>query len=170
MLKRYGLMGHVLWVHYSVPLEYCKAWDQRLCPIGCLSHLLMAPLNTPSSFQLHLSSFLLNYFFPFDLCFHGWRVSLGSHSKAPKCSVWKALSPGPWRGSVTTPLWGWRPPATCSPASNPMGTSHKRGTEAHPALRKHSMWVRQGMARPPSSFQSSQISPFKDQGASFTLA
>lgn len=95
MLKRYGLMGHVLWVHYSVPLEYCKAWDQRLCPIGCLSHLLMAPLNTPSSFQLHLSSFLLNYFFPFDLCFHGWRVSLGSHSKAPRCSVWKALSPGP---------------------------------------------------------------------------
>ena len=82
-------MGHVLWVLYSVPLEYCKAWDQRLHHIGCSSSLLVAPLNTPSSFRLHFSRFLPNYFFPFRLCFHSWRVSSWKHSEAPRSGTWK---------------------------------------------------------------------------------
>lgn len=135
-------MGQVLWVHYSVPLEYCKAWDQRLCPIGCQSHLLTAPLNTPSSFRLQLSSFLPPK--PPDIC----RVSLGSDSQALRSAPRKAPSPGfACQGAHHHCRAGSQPPAPWS-----LCTTHKRGTEAYPALQKNPL----GLARSRCSFQSSR--------------
>lgn len=160
VLKHYNLMGQVLWVRYTVPLEYCKAGDQRLCPIGCLSHLLMAPLNTPSSFQLLLSNTPLHtHRFP-EL-----KSVLGESPQGTK--VIHAKSPEPraaWWG-VTAPMWGWRSPATRSPAFHPQLHCHQRGAELTLPYVKV---LRRGVARP-TSFHNSKLC-LKGHRASFSLA
>lgn len=119
-------MGHVLWVHYRVPLEHCEAWDRRLCPIGCLSHLLMTPLSTPSSFQLQLSSFLLNYFFFL------WTYSSTAEEHLQGVPA-RHSSEDPQAQDlgvqVSTPWWGWRAPAICSSAP-----SSSRASKSLPSI------------------------------------